>query len=70
MSTISSDWLVTKEKQLIAGDPIWRIYRIIDINKPDKIGNREYREGMYMEERNAYFAAELLNRQHRSSRNN
>ena len=60
---MESLWKVIREDKPIAGDTIYRVYRVIDTSLPDKIGNREYREGLFREKRNAEFFAQKLNGQ-------
>lgn len=58
---IKSEWRVIKEDKPIAGDEIYRVYRILDLSKPDEIGNREYRPELHVEKESAEFVAQQLN---------
>lgn len=45
----------------IAGEQIWRCYRLRDVDKIDHSGNREYREGLFHSREEAQEAVDYWN---------
>lgn len=60
MASYHSEFKTTSLR--IAEDKVYRVYRIIDIRKPDAPGNREYRQGIFTTLQEAEEAADYWNK--------